>query len=813
MSDKRPSDSITCNDFGTSNHGDRNATYNQSTIHSYHVSSGPPRSGVERLADYVAPTALHSSKSRNTRTGCLEGTRVNIIHSLTRWVEDPSKKHRVCWVHGGAGVGKSAVAQTICEISARKSQLAASFFFSRNDGQRSTLDKFFPTISHQLATHPALKKAGLPSFIDDNVPQSPNGPQEMNLEGQFQSLISQPCAQIDMKQWKTLPKLVVIDGLDECLGGLGTSPSHAQETLLSIIRNATSTESPLPLHFMIFSRPERTILNFFENTLFHELLDMRKFRAQADHDIRKYLEKQFGDLAESYPEILTAEVWPGKEAVEKLVGKADGHFVYAVTVMKYITGDDASLPTLQERLDIVLQTEETTSYPDLSDLDQLYHVILRRFSYGNFPKQVLHPILQVIMTPHPEMPLTLDTHGGRSPYIIARLLQFDSQQCFATLSQLRSVLYVPKEGRNGDVYILHASFSDFLIDGHRSRDFCVQPLSLISYLDLFSRCVSSDLMHKMRQHQRGDRLELSRWTIGLELWSFNSWCFVNALLTSPVIQYVPSGELISTITHLNLYSYFNMVLGLDRRFMKSIPRGLHTALAMDKLIKFRPSGGLNTDIILWSYDEIPYWVKPTSKHQKFFCFLLRVLVVNMFHLRSTYHHLKSIRVPDDLRSFYDHLHQFIEGDWLVGLPREERKRDVSLSHLGCMALSASIDLKDPSVHPNRLTDILDILSPTIKDRNIPSTLKVLPHGELKRTKAELSLDEFELFLVTPQQRSQFSEEVKQSRRTIEFRGLTVEVAPPRLHFTRKMLKAVPTATFDGLADKYLTSSKIDLTEL
>ncbi|KAL0059035.1 hypothetical protein AAF712_014273, partial [Marasmius tenuissimus] len=203
--------------------------------------------------------------------------------------------------------------------------------------------------------------------------------------------------------------------------------------------------SHLPLHFMIFSRPERTILNFFENTLFHELLDMRKFRAQADHDIRKYLEKQFGDLAESYPEILTAEVWPGKEAVEKLVGKADGHFVYAVTVMKYITGDDASLPTLQERLDIVLQTEETTSYPDLSDLDQLYHVILRRFSYGNFPKQVLHPILQVIMTPHPEMPLTLDTHGGRSPYIIARLLQFDSQQCFATLSQLRSVLYVPKE--------------------------------------------------------------------------------------------------------------------------------------------------------------------------------------------------------------------------------------------------------------------------------------------------------------------------------------------------------------------------------
>ncbi|KAK1216755.1 hypothetical protein PQX77_020605 [Marasmius sp. AFHP31] len=415
MSNQRPPSSTTCNNSGTSNHGDRNTTYNQSTINNYHDSPGPPRSGVERLADYVAPTALHSSKSRNTRTGCLEGTRVNIIDSLTRWVEDPSKKHRVCWVHGGAGVGKSAVAQTICENSARKSQLAASFFFSRNDAQRSTLDKFFPTISHQLATHPALKQAGLSSFIDDNVPQSSNGPQEMNLEGQFQSLVFQPCIQIDVKKWKTLPKLVVIDGLDECMSGLGTtSSSHAQETLLSIIRKATSLESPLPLHFMIVSRPERTILNFFENTLFHELLDMRTFRAEADYDIRKYLEKQFSDLAESCPEILTAEVWPGKEAVEKVVGKADGHFVYAVTVMKYVTGDDASLSTLQERLDNVLQTEETMTYPDLSDLDQLYHVILRRFNYGNFPKQVLLPILQLIMTPHPEMPLTLDTPGDAS---------------------------------------------------------------------------------------------------------------------------------------------------------------------------------------------------------------------------------------------------------------------------------------------------------------------------------------------------------------------------------------------------------------
>ncbi|KAK1231363.1 hypothetical protein PQX77_005525 [Marasmius sp. AFHP31] len=427
MSSTRPSGSTTYNNIGTNNHGDRSTTYVQSTINNYHDSSGqyaqfpaltqvfelpiagPPRSGLERLADYIVPTALHSSKSRNTRTGCLKGTRVNIIDSLTRWVEDPSKKHRVCWVHGGAGVGKSAIAQTVCENLARKSQLAASFFFSRNDGQRSTLDKFFATISHQLATHPALKQAGLSSFIDDNVPRSSNGPQEMNLEGQFQSLIFQPCTRIDVKRWKTLPKLVVIDGLDECMGGSDmTSSSHAQETLLSIVHSATFAEPPLPLYFMIFSRPERTILHSMQTTLSHESLDLRDFNSQADHDIRSYLKKQFADLTELHPEILSAGVWPGDDAIEGLVRKADGHFIYVVTAVKYITCDGTFLSTLRERLHIVLHTEESKSYPDLSDLDQLYHVILRRFTRVDLRERVLLPILQLIITPHPEG-IKLDT--------------------------------------------------------------------------------------------------------------------------------------------------------------------------------------------------------------------------------------------------------------------------------------------------------------------------------------------------------------------------------------------------------------------
>ncbi|KAJ8089347.1 hypothetical protein PM082_014595 [Marasmius tenuissimus] len=416
--------------FGTNNYGNRNATYNNNIFNTYtNDHTSPPGSGITILTECMAPTALHSSEARSTRTGCLEGTRVDLIGALSRWVKNPSKKHCVCWVFGGAGVGKSATAQTICENFRRKSQLAASFFFSRNDPLRSTLDSLFPTLSHQLATSPAFKNTRLSSLIDDTVRQSPNVLQGMNLEGQFQSLIFQPCAQIDAKAWKSLPRLVVIDGLDECMGGPGTTSSGgAQETLLSIIHKATSAESPLPFQFMIFSRPESTIRDFFETRLSHHPIDLREFRAGADDDIRKYLEKEFNDVIKSHPSVLTTGVWPGEDALKNIVCKADGHFVHVITVMKYITANNPSPADLRQRLNTVLRTEETTSHPDLSDLDQLYHAILQPFIPDiEFREQVLLPILQLLMYPRVADFSALGTLGGRSLRVIAALLKIDAR--------------------------------------------------------------------------------------------------------------------------------------------------------------------------------------------------------------------------------------------------------------------------------------------------------------------------------------------------------------------------------------------------
>ncbi|KAL0062386.1 hypothetical protein AAF712_010732 [Marasmius tenuissimus] len=813
MVDDPASANVNSREFSTNNYGHRSATYNNSTIYNtYTNATRSQRSGIETLAQHIAPTALHSSDARNARTACLEGTRVGIVDKLTSWVEDPSKKHRVCWVTGGAGVGKSAIAQTICEIFRRKSQLAASFFFSRNDTSRSTLDPFFPTLAHQLATTPEFQTAGLSSFIDRAVRQTPNVLRGTNLEGQFQSLVSRPCAQIDTKQWKTLPKLIVIDGLDECMGGPGTtSASHAQEILLSIINHATCASPPIPFQFMIFSRPEHTIRNFFQTTFSHEPVDTRDFNAEADHDIRTYLEKEFATLSDSRPEILSMGVWPGKKATNQLVCKADGHFIYVVTVMKYITSNNPLSADLRKRLDIVLHTEETMSHPDLSDLDQLYHTILRRFENGNLRTQLLLPLLQLVITPVSEQEMFYPYHlqkppiylNHRRPYLLAAILKVDFHQCSALLSQMRSVLHVPDDPHGADVSVLHASFSDFLSDCHRSHEFQVQPLQEDTCLNHICCGLLLILGRQLHQHQRHEWMEPENQR--LELFPLNSWDFVKHFFR-PVTDnrpwilekyYSPSEELVSAVINFDLYGYSNMILD---RFVLVPPKlfdiGMTSTPREWAKGKFRGCQSMNWRKCLFPYHDYEdhdlqyhkHRIGPAAKRRDFFHALFRTLLKNMFYVQEVYTNLKHNGMGLH--------HSYFEDNWLVILPKDKKNKKVSLSRLGCIAALGS--LPRPNSIPSMSYLCLKVLPQTARDSwSIASPLNVLPHAELKQATTNFSGDKFEFCLVGRQQREQFAEELAKFA--------------PTLVITKgwKFPTAISTAVWDSLLEA-LTSTTIEI---
>ena len=88
--------------------------------------------------------------SSGNRQGCLRGTRRDVLLQLEHWLKD-EQDHRVFWLNGLAGTGKSTIAQTFAEISFADGNLGASFFCSRDFQNRSNLQAIFPTLAFQLA--------------------------------------------------------------------------------------------------------------------------------------------------------------------------------------------------------------------------------------------------------------------------------------------------------------------------------------------------------------------------------------------------------------------------------------------------------------------------------------------------------------------------------------------------------------------------------------------------------------------------------------------------------------------------------------
>ncbi|KAK1231257.1 hypothetical protein PQX77_005622 [Marasmius sp. AFHP31] len=455
------------NDNVTTNIGDHNRTYHGDNITHYHTTPQQEPSS-ETLLKKAALSALHDSEARYPQPNVLPGTRKIILQKLTNWVEDGSAdKSGVHWVYGAAGVGKSAIAQALSEKSIETGRLAAAFFFSRNDASRDKLDPFIPTITHQLVTSPTLKPLLMP-LVDDVIRSTPEiwG---KKWEDQFKVIIQEPCARVLPSEWETLPRLVIIDGVDECVD------VTSQKRLLETIRASAVT---LPLDFLIFSRPEPHITRIFRH---ESLIPAPRIMSLAEYavqdDIEKYLREEFDRLREEHKGTLPVS-WPGDDVIMVLVDRSTGQFIYVTTVIKFLSTGKVPV-TPQQRLEVVLHAKPVSnSASPYSDLDQLYSQILHLCQNDG---RKLQRVLQLIVSPirFYEMGLrdTFRLQGSlpmmpNSAVGIEQLLGLGQGEVTALLSGLHSILHIP-EDRAERVSVLHASFTDFLLDRNRSGDYYV----------------------------------------------------------------------------------------------------------------------------------------------------------------------------------------------------------------------------------------------------------------------------------------------------------------------------------------------------
>jgi hypothetical protein len=105
-------------------------------------------SGPLALLDPV-PDAVYDSI--NAVSGCMTGTRQEVIGRITEWIDGRSDLP-ISWLYGAAGSGKSAISKTVAELYAGVNRLGASFFFH----QRC----WTPQQVHQFHTD-----SGVPSYL------------------------------------------------------------------------------------------------------------------------------------------------------------------------------------------------------------------------------------------------------------------------------------------------------------------------------------------------------------------------------------------------------------------------------------------------------------------------------------------------------------------------------------------------------------------------------------------------------------------------------------------------------------------------
>ncbi|KAJ2923508.1 hypothetical protein H1R20_g13587, partial [Candolleomyces eurysporus] len=370
---------------------------------------------------------------------------------------------------GAAGSGKSALQQTVAEECSGKDILASTFFFSSTDPTRNTVSAVIPTIAYQLGSNnPTLREAISAAVTKDPLIF------KKSLKTQMKTLVINPFENlsraISKAELAALPYAILIDGLDEC------TDEQRQVELLETIDDCFLQNDTLPFRIFISSRPEWAIRSALEVTgyLHHKAYHIQlSDQYDASGDIRRSLSRRLRELGRrSGDPRAQSPSWPSEEDIETLVVNASGQFIYAATVIKFVS-ERRSSPV--DRLKTVLNwTPEDRAQP-FAALDLLYTNIV---SVAKEAYEAAHPERDFLLLLRVYELLgngSWPTYVGFAAAEVNELLNLGDNAHRWLISDLRSLVTTvdsvqatppsPLE----DLSFYHKSFVDFLDSASRSK--------------------------------------------------------------------------------------------------------------------------------------------------------------------------------------------------------------------------------------------------------------------------------------------------------------------------------------------------------
>ena len=376
----------------------------------------------------------------------------------------------ILWFYGPAGAGKSAIAHNIAERCELEKLLLAGFFFSRSDPTRSNSKFLITTISYQIAINIPGTREKITAAIDrDPLILS------RSLKAQVAALIVKPLREALEAGYFNAPtsrRLIIIDGLDEC------DPPAAQCSILEVI-SRLFRDYGLPLLVFIASRPERHLTHSFSTGSlpeFHTTLALDD-TYKPDGDIRLYLADNFRQVKATHPmKCYLDHAWPSDDVLESLVKKASGQFIYASTVVKYIS---SIRHQPADRLNVILGIRPPRHVREMpfGQLDALYTHIFTSVE----DRETVLLILGFQLLPFRDISMNA---GNIEDFFF--LNRGDIEMLFGDLTSIITISQVPPY-----IDILHASLGDFLLDAARSKEF---------YIDFST--IHTTCMHLCFQHNK-----------------------------------------------------------------------------------------------------------------------------------------------------------------------------------------------------------------------------------------------------------------------------------------------------------------------
>jgi hypothetical protein len=397
------------------------------------------------LLKLLAPvkTAFHDRVG--APSPCLEGTRVQLLEDVAKWMADTTDK-RVFWLTGVAGTGKTTVAKSVADMAREKNYLVVTFFFSHAYADRRDHTKVIATLAYQLARDARLRPhivAAIDSDKDMATSSTAIQVKKLLLDG--------------LRAPSFLPEdriIIVLDALDECqkdsnrINGGDLIP-----TLLMGLKDMPFVK------VLLTSRPESSIQRIFkrqdlQGATFTLALHRDIEKGMVRADIAHYLDHELSKLRFAIP---NNPLFPTEEDMRVLVERADTLFIYARTVVEYVSDPDGRP---DRRLAALIQAKPGQSGQKYGRLDELYSYIIKEASGKSAPSDLLDGNLRSVLVALvlAQQPLTADG--------LAVMAGVDQEICHECLRRISALLDYQHDS-DEPVRLMHLSFSDFLSDPRR----------------------------------------------------------------------------------------------------------------------------------------------------------------------------------------------------------------------------------------------------------------------------------------------------------------------------------------------------------